>query len=93
MPRGNPARSDGAVLGRTRWVIPPLAGRLVPLAVSAAENDVDATLYAVTTGGLSQRQIDDTRLPAENYLSLLTALLTLPRALLRHLTSSRKFGR
>ncbi|OYX45099.1 MAG: hypothetical protein B7Z02_02325 [Rhodobacterales bacterium 32-67-9] len=73
-------------------MIPPLAGRLVPLAVSAAGNDVDATLYAVTTGGLSQRQIDDTRLRAGNYLPLLTALLTLPRALLRHLTSSRKFG-
>lgn len=55
----SPAGSDDASLRRNRWVIPPQVGRLVPLTLHSAERELDATVYAVTTGGLSQKQIDE----------------------------------
>lgn len=64
MRRSIPVESDEAVLARMFWVVPPQAGRLVPLALCIAERDNDATLYSVASGGLSQRQIDDTPLAA-----------------------------
>ena len=57
-----PDGSDDAPCKRNRWVIPPQVGRLVPLTLHFAERELDATVYAVTTGGLSQKQIDETPL-------------------------------
>jgi hypothetical protein len=37
--------------------VAPHLGRLLPLALDVAEDDLEATTYSVATGGLSQRQI------------------------------------
>jgi hypothetical protein len=88
MCRSISAKSNEAALARALLVIPPQVGRLVPLALCAAENQVDATVYAVTTGGLNQRQIDETTLGEATYGPLFAALLNFPRALLRYLVSN-----
>ncbi len=90
MRRSISARSNEAALARTFFVIPPQVGRLVPLALCAAENEVDATLCAVTTGGLSQRQIDETTLSGTIDGPFFAALLNFSRALLRYLFSNTR---
>lgn len=42
---------------RATWIVAPHLGRLLPLALDVAEDDLEATTYSVATGGLSQRQI------------------------------------
>ena len=62
MNRGLFAEQKKVVRVRTSWVIVPQCGRLMALALDAAEDRLDATSYSVATGGLSQGQIDATHL-------------------------------
>ena len=92
MYRGNKAGSDDAGLLRARWVIPPQVGRLVPLALQTAEREPDATLHAVTTGGLSQKQTGETPPWERRSSPLAVAPWGIPAVLLRHLLSkARRF--
>lgn len=78
----SPAGSDDASLRRNRWVIPPQVGRLVPLTLHSTVREFDATIYGVTTGGLSQKQIDETPLwDALSITPLKSAMAFLRRAL------------
>lgn len=66
---------DEAASTRTRWLTPPQAGRLVPLALAKAGRDVDEVVFTVTTGGLSQRQIEDTPLGGMTVQALISILV------------------
>lgn len=51
---------------------------------------MDATVYSVTTGGLSKKQIDETPIAEGLHLSLLSALVSFPIARLQHLLSKAR---
>lgn len=89
MRRNLQAGSVDAVAARSFRVIPPQAGRLVPFALSAVAEELDAASVAVATGGLNQRQIDDIPLAAI-HAPLLAALPGLGEAMRRLLSKARR---
>lgn len=55
--RSNGRAGGHPAVGRASWVVAPHLGRLHPLALDVAQDELEATTYSVATGGLSQRQI------------------------------------
>ncbi|MCT8330061.1 hypothetical protein [Albidovulum sediminis] len=69
-------------MGRASWVVAPHLGRLHPLALDVAQDELEATTYSVAAGGLSQRQIGavvfERPIPGpsiRSFLRLLSAML------------------
>ena len=87
MLRGNLIRPRDTVPLRSCWIIPPLVGRLVPLALQASEGETGATLFPVRAAGLSETQIDDRSSGNGASSHLLVTLSGIPAALLRYLLS------
>ncbi len=56
-PRNSGRSGAYPTAGRATWIVAPHFGRLLPLALDVAGDDLEATTYSVATGGLSQRQI------------------------------------
>lgn len=61
--------------GRWQRVFGGVAGRLSPLALDNAHRKLDATLYSVTVGGLTQEQIDAAQLAGSSVLERVRAAI------------------
>jgi len=70
--------------------VPPQCGRLMPLAVDLVEEDLDASLLSVTTGGLGKAQIDAISLPSIHGSLFFKALVWCVASAFRQSQSARR---